>query len=427
VKTRFIVLGLAAALCLAGAQAFQSASGQTPTPTDSPAPSPTPGPLGSISGRVYVDVNANGAFDGPDAPLVFPLEIFSMDVGGTRLAFINSSSDGTYQFPNLPPGNYFLTINLPIPACVAPIQPFSWVGDTVHGVGCPFVELTTRDSVVALGSGENATGIDFPEIPRSYDVAARIWADGKPLSPQDRVIVTVGGRPCWNAQINPSVTAAGVPVSYYFASLRPSGDPTCQGGDLDITINGRSAGATTPWNSFWRDSLFSLGARPLNQSSDAFFTSLDLEAPPFLGVTGQVAQAGTVTPQNVPQHQGALVGDGTEVRAFVGTTLCGTAATKALTGSQGQFGGNLFGLIVPPSTVKPGCGTPGASVLFCVGDFKARQPAAGPFSHFLSPEAKPVQWSAPAFADITLEPTSEPCLAADSRLPISLPETGGPP
>ena len=385
-KTRLMVLGLVATLCLAGAQTFEPASGQTPTPTDSPAASPTPttGPLGSISGRVFVDVDANGVFGGPDVPLVFPLEIFSTDVGGTALAFINSSSDGTYNFPNLPPGNYLLTINLPIPSCAVPIQPFSWVGDTFSGVYCPFVGLTIRDKQVSLVSGENATGIDFPQIPRSYDINARIWADGQPLSPQNSIAVTVGGHLCWNAHVNRLVTVADVPVSFYSASLLPSSDPACQRGDLDITINGRSTGATTPWDPFWTESLFTFGARPLNRTSDVFpyLKSTDLALPSFLGVSGQAVEPGTVNPTIVSRHEGTLVPDGTEVKAFAGTTLCGTTRTKRLTTSIAGFGGNLFGLIVPPASVRASCGTVGATVSFCVGDFKARQPAAGPWSVF---------------------------------------------
>ena len=251
-------------------------------------------------------------------------------------------------------------------------------------------------------------------MPPSYDVTARIWLNASPVSTANNsVAITAGGRECWTAQINRTLTTAGIPVSFYNASLLPSSNPACEGGDLDITIDGRPAGATSQWSRFWRDSLFSPAARPLNQSSDAFLSSVDLEVPPFLGISGQAVEAGTVTPETVSTRQ--LVPDGTEVRAFVGTTACGSTKTKTLTTSTGGFGGNIFGLIVPPASVKPGCGTPGAAVSFCVGEFKARQPAAGPWSSVQSPEAKPVQWAAPALADITPEPTAEPCVGGKLR------------
>jgi hypothetical protein len=98
---------LAVFVCIVGAYqtGLYPASGQTPTPTS--------GALGSISGRVYVDVDANGSFGGPDAPLVFPIDLFNLDVGGLP-ATTNSSIDGSYQFSDLPAGNYQLSINLPV-------------------------------------------------------------------------------------------------------------------------------------------------------------------------------------------------------------------------------------------------------------------------------------------------------------------------
>ena len=118
-KTRFIVLGLAAVLCLAGAETFQAASGQTPTPTGSPEASPTPtsGPLGSISGRVYMDVNGDGVFGGPDVPLEFPLSLFRRDEIGPQPPFLGqgSAGDGTYRFTDCLPGTTSSQYRYPYP------------------------------------------------------------------------------------------------------------------------------------------------------------------------------------------------------------------------------------------------------------------------------------------------------------------------
>jgi len=396
-------------------------SGQTATPSSSP------GYPGSISGRVYVDVNANGTFDRPDAPLTFALVLFLLDVSGPPFASLDSSSDGTYRFDNLPAGNYELFINLPASAsCAVPIAPFSWVGDTFAGIFCEPYRLTTRSHTFPLAIGEDAIGVDFPEVPSSYDVRGRIWLNGRPLSTGNQVAIAAGGRECWSAQVNTQDTAAGVLVTSYSASLVPSEEPSCQSGDLNITIDGRSVGAETEWNAFWRDSLSS-GAKPLNRSSDVppFLSSTDLAVPPFLEITGQVVESGTVTPDTVTDHDGVLMSDGSVVRALVGKTVCGASKTKTLTTEAGRFGGNLFGLSVPSTEVEPGCGTPGAPMTFCIGDFTARQPAAGPFSSFASPEAVPVFWAAPALVDLTLEPTNEECPVTLS--PAALPETGGRP
>jgi hypothetical protein len=426
-KRKLMVMGLAVALALAGAETV----GIPPTSAQTPSPTVEPG-TGSISGRVYVDVDANGSFGGPDVPLEFPLQLFR---SGPQPPFLgaNSAVDGTYQFSELPAGTYELGISIPIPAgCVAPNSPFTWVGDTFTGLSCPGVTLTTPSRTINLATDENATGVDFPQVPPSYEVTARAWTGGAPLSANNRVAITVGGHSCWDATINQVTTAASISVTFYLATLLPTANPACQNADLDITMDGQSAGATTQWSRFWRDTLFLPGPRPLNQSSEAFLTSVDLEVPSFLGISGQAVEAGTVTPESVSNR--ILVGDGTEIRAFVGAALCGTTKTKALTSPSGGFGGNLFGLIVPPASVKTGCGAAGASVTFCVGEFKARQPAAGPFSAPSSPFAQSVHWVAPALADITLEPTTEPCLAVAAtpgpppgHVPASLPTTGGPP
>jgi hypothetical protein len=120
---KLLAIGLVVAVLLAGAKAEPwHVSGQTPTPTSRPA-TPGPAPTGSISGRVYVDLNGNGLFDPPYAPLEFPLDLFLLDVSGPPFTSLKSSGDGTYVFHNLPPGNYALMINLPISSCAVPINP----------------------------------------------------------------------------------------------------------------------------------------------------------------------------------------------------------------------------------------------------------------------------------------------------------------
>jgi len=407
-KRRLAVTLLAFSVCIVGV--YQSglypASGQTPTPSS------TTGPLGSISGRVFVDLDANGSFESPDVPL--PSSLYIAEISG---AYTLAAEDGTYVFANLPTGSYTVGISLVVSTC-ARTSPFRWTGEAVLG-GCGFNHYTKLAVPVNLSAGENRTGIDFPQVPETL-ITGRAWLDAQPVTPTVPVVFTVGGHPCWSASTSLNTSAAGVPYTTYSASLEPQADPQCRLGDIDLSIDGRPANKALSWERFWRGQVDG-GIGP--------FTYFEVQIPGFLGVSGQAVEVGTVTPENVSRHEGTLVPDGTEITAYVAAELCGTTITKAITGSQAEFGGNLFGLIVPPADVKAGCGTPGAEVTFCIGDFKARQPAAGPFSYSQSPEATAVQWAAPALADITLEPTGEPCLATEAppELPVALPQTGGPP
>jgi hypothetical protein len=413
-KRRLTLILLAVLVCIVGVYqtGLYPASGQTPTPSS------TTGPLGSISGRVYVDVNANNAFESPDVGL--PALLIISDPANTST---QAADDGRYVFPDLPAGDYGVGIIFAVPAC-ARTAPFRWTGEPANG-GCGFNHYTTLSATVELAASENRTGVDLPQVPETL-ISGRVWLEAQPLPPAVPVVLTVGGHPCWDASTTLSTTPAGVGYTTYSAHLEPLADPQCRLGDLDLSIGGRSANKPLNWEPFWRGQVDGgIGA----------FTYFEVQIPGFLALSGQAVEAGTVNPENVSRYEGKLLPDGTEVRALVGSTLCGSVKTKALRSApsqaqpSGEFGGNLFGLIVPPADIKPGCGTPGAQVTFCVGDFRARQPAAGPFSYFQSPEAKSVEWAAPALADVTLEPTTEPCLATEAppQLPVSLPQTGGAP
>jgi hypothetical protein len=410
-KRKLMVMGLAVLLGLAGAQTV----GIPPTN----AQTPTPG-TGSISGRVYVDLNANNMFESPDVG--FPA---LLGISPAPSATTQAAEDGTYIFSELPAGTHVVGIIYAIPSC-ARTAPFRWTGEPVNG-GCGFNHYTTLGTTIELAPGEHRTGVDLAQVPETL-MTGRVWLDAQPVPPAVPVAFTVGGRSCWNASITSSTTPAGVGYSTYSARLEPLADPQCQLGEIDLSVGGRPANKRLSWESFWRGQV---------DGGIARFTYFEVEVPGFLGISGQAIEAGTVTPENVARHEGMLLPDPTEVRAFVGATQCAAVGTKALRTAPseahptGEFGGNLFGLIVPPAGVKPGCGTQGATVTFCVGDFKATQPAAGPFS--TPGPGTPVTWEASKRADITLEPTTEPCLAVAATLgpapteqiPASLPATGG--
>jgi|GEM_PF-3544800 len=67
--------------------------------------------LGLISGTKYLDLNTNGVVDGIDRPLEGIVIVLTDANGVTRQ--VTSAADGTFSFPNLPPGNYVLSEILP--------------------------------------------------------------------------------------------------------------------------------------------------------------------------------------------------------------------------------------------------------------------------------------------------------------------------
>jgi hypothetical protein len=215
-KRRLTVMLLAVFVCITGAYQMDlyPASGQTATP------SPSPGALGSISGRVYVDVNANNTFESPDVGLPTLLAI-SAPPGASVVA----ADDGTYTFSDLPAGGYTVGIILVVSTC-ARTAPFRWTGEPVNG-GCDFNHYTTLTANVDLVAGENRKGVDLPQLPETL-MTGRAWLDAQPLPSTVPVAVTVDGHPCWNASTSLNTSPAGVAYTTYSARLESLDDIQCQ-------------------------------------------------------------------------------------------------------------------------------------------------------------------------------------------------------
>ncbi len=90
----------------------------TPTPTTTPTPTVTPTPtmtptatptVGNIGGIVFIDVNNNGQFDEGDEGLPEALLVLS----GPGSYETESDDDGNYDFTDLAPGGYMLTVTTP--------------------------------------------------------------------------------------------------------------------------------------------------------------------------------------------------------------------------------------------------------------------------------------------------------------------------
>jgi serine-aspartate repeat-containing protein C/D/E len=98
---------------------------------------------GLVSGTKYLDLDANGVVNGLDRPLPGIVFVLTDANGVTRQT--TSAADGTFSFPNLPPGNYVLSEILP----AAFFQTFP---------GTPTNPGTYK---ITLAPGQQATGFLF--------------------------------------------------------------------------------------------------------------------------------------------------------------------------------------------------------------------------------------------------------------------------
>jgi hypothetical protein len=401
---RFLV---AVALVVVLASALQSlpAESQTPTPTPTetptatPTPSPTAGPTGAISGRLYIDVNANGAYDGPDVAWAGT----QVQLAGPAYPSTSTSDEGLYTFDGLAPGEYTVSPAWGLPQGCSVIPPFDWMGEDPDPIFCGRgPQLSLPSLAVNLAEGEQLTGADLPQVPPT-GITGRIWLDAAPAPTDADTFVTAGGTPCWPAQLTARTGPAGIPYTAFAADLRPHSDPACQSGDLGLLVGDRAIQPGVTWAGLWIDQLWPHSTGQLKEDTRDFMT------PPFLGVWGEVFQegaAGSLLP-------GDPVGDDTVVRAIVGTKTCGEVSTKTLTDNDGQKL-SLFGLIILPDELNTGCGAEGAPVTFCVSDS-----AASSGSYAVS-GGELLAYAAGEIVAVTLRITDEPC-------PLALPTAGSAP
>lgn len=115
--------------------------------------------LGAISGMVYVDANANAAFDAGDTPLQ-GVKLSLVDASGTVVKTATTGADGRYAFADV----------LPAPYTVREAQPAGYrdgpdYAGAVNGV--PSGTPTGADEItgVDLPNCGTGTGYDFTERP----------------------------------------------------------------------------------------------------------------------------------------------------------------------------------------------------------------------------------------------------------------------
>jgi|GEM_PF-850846 len=126
---------------------------------------------GSLSGRVYNDVNNNGAIDAGDAGIagVSVTLTGSNDLGTITPITVTTDANGNYTIPNLRPGTYVVTETQP-----AAFQD----GKDTAGTSGGTAAVPPGDTItgVTLATGAAATGYNFGELTPST-LSGRVYHD----------------------------------------------------------------------------------------------------------------------------------------------------------------------------------------------------------------------------------------------------------
>ena len=165
---------------------------QTPTPTPS-LPTPTPGQPASISGNVCLANNSftNCPANGPISGVT--IQLFNANTA-QLVAQTQTDGNGHYVMSNIPAGSYYLHE-------IQPGGPLDQGGCFVGTAGgfCTPVDLILG---INLGSGVNATGYNFSEIPGTPISPTRT----PPLTPSPTPPVTPSPTPPATPSPTPSAT-----------------------------------------------------------------------------------------------------------------------------------------------------------------------------------------------------------------------------
>ncbi|NLF09787.1 MAG: hypothetical protein GX594_17680, partial [Pirellulaceae bacterium] len=121
----------------------------------------------SIGGRVFADMNGNGAFDAGE-PLLTNVTIFLLDESGRRIDSMQTDANGKYLFSGLNPGVYG----------VEEMQPPAYL-DSGERVGTAGGKIAANDKIrgANLGSGVAGLSYDFWEIVPA-EISGYVFQDG---------------------------------------------------------------------------------------------------------------------------------------------------------------------------------------------------------------------------------------------------------
>jgi uncharacterized repeat protein (TIGR01451 family) len=185
--------------------------------------------MGSLSGTVYSDLNANGVLDGtePGIPTVTVTLTGTDTLNNPVSRATTTDANGNYSYTGLLTANasgYTVTVT----------QPTGWLPGQVakgliNAVACPSCDTTTvsTNKTIPYQPGSSFTGFNFGEV-HSTSLAGFVYADINNNSTLDSgealvgVTLTLSGTDDLGATVNQAVnTIAG--GAYLFTGLRPSG------------------------------------------------------------------------------------------------------------------------------------------------------------------------------------------------------------
>ena len=283
---------------------------------------------GELSGQVFADTDSDGTFGDADVPMAgFALSI-SGPTQGCAPACANATSDdtGAFRVANLPPGDYTIRM-LTGYMCADPLRT-NWLGEYIQGF-CTHDPLTAP---VTVEAGEETT-VPVPLTGLVGHLGGRLWLDGVPRSTGTTITARSGDIVCAGTAairrtLNQQVTVTEFNLTFGRA-CRDSNNISLFAGDRVF--------AQTTGEEVWHDAIDSWNF------ADNYFSNHEYRAPeidPFFA------------------HVDGISGP-TSVRALIGDVFCGGATTR---GSSA-----VFGLIVLPEEVRPGCGVLNSPVSFCIG------------------------------------------------------------
>jgi large repetitive protein len=238
------------------AGALVTNAGSNPSPATADL---TVSPLGSVSGRIYLDGNNTGAFNAGEAPLAGQ-SVSLVDAGGVVLQKTTTDAGGFYTFKDLPAATYgvrYLRSGSDSigSAAVTPSPALNALGNSFQGrvtaatpgettiaggtgaIGTPANSaidfISRRDGIVLDTSGGNvasAVGVNFGEL-RASEISGKVYRDDnnngavngtEPGLPG--VPVTLAGLDDLGQAVllNTNTDASG---NYSFPGLRPSCSP----------------------------------------------------------------------------------------------------------------------------------------------------------------------------------------------------------
>lgn len=125
---------------------------------------------GSISGKVFSDVNTNAIFDDNEAPIA-GVRIELINSSGTVIETTFTDADGCYKFDNLPPDTYQVRETQP--------DEFFHGGQVVGTIGGRIVAFDNIGAI-DLEAGDVGLEYNFPELPPAT-ISGYVFQDGDAL------------------------------------------------------------------------------------------------------------------------------------------------------------------------------------------------------------------------------------------------------